>query len=288
MLVLHVLSMMMVMMSAASSGALMGLATTTHASTPVPTARSPNVQMASVAKGLAALQDIADDVAIKWIERKGPARTPAYRPSPLRQAIRRLPFAQQQPLQIVDSGETWPPGNRKTWSDSVGQFVTLLQSKRNDAGRYANIPLWEAGMPKQSYGMMPERRGRWRQAILPQFSHDHDMDLCLDDTIDIAYGPRMEYDPGMDQIFGMPQEGYGQMAPRQPWQRYPWQRYPDRMPTYGDDWGVAGPSGFQPRTTQLLGVAGRGSPQALSVVPTGGASMNSFAHSGYDRMPRYG
>ena len=82
------------------------------------------------------------------------------------------------------------------------------------------------------------------------------MGLCLDDTTDIAYGPGMEYDPGMDQIFGMPQEGYGQMAPRQPWQRYPWQRYPDRMPTYGDDWGVAEPSGFQPRTTQLLGVAG--------------------------------
>jgi len=121
------------------------------------------------------------------------------------------------------------------------------------------------------------------------------MDLYLDDRIDIGYGPGMEYDPGMDQIFGMPQEGYGQMALRQPWQRYPRQRYPERMPTYGDDypdgvptygddWGVAGPSGFQPRTTQLLGVAGRGSPQALSVVPTGGASMNSFAHSGYDRM----
>ena len=295
MLVLHVLSMMMVMMSTASSGALMGLAMTTHAWTPIPTARTPNVQMASVAKGLAALQDIADDVAIKWIERRDPDRTPGYRPSPLRQAIRRLPFAQQPPLQIVDSGETWPPGDRKTWSDSVGQFVTLLQSKRDNPRRYADIPLWEAGMPNQGYGMRPERRPRGRRAILQQLCRDYDMDMYLDDTIDIGYGPGMEYDPGMDQIYGMPQEGYGQMALRQPWHRYPRQRYPERMPTYGDDypdgmptygddWGVAGPSGFQPRTTQLLGVAGRGSPQALSVVPTGGASMNSFAHSGYDRM----
>ena len=40
--------MMMVIMSAASSGALMGLTLTTHASTPVLTTRLPTVQMAKV------------------------------------------------------------------------------------------------------------------------------------------------------------------------------------------------------------------------------------------------
>ena len=46
--VLHVVSMMMVMMNAASSGALMGLALTTHASTPAPTTRLSTIQMAKV------------------------------------------------------------------------------------------------------------------------------------------------------------------------------------------------------------------------------------------------
>ena len=48
MCVLHVVSMMMVMMNAASSGALMGLALTTHASTPAPMTRLSTIQMAKV------------------------------------------------------------------------------------------------------------------------------------------------------------------------------------------------------------------------------------------------
>ena len=324
-----VVSMIVVMMSAASSGALMGLALTTHASTPVLTTRLPTVQMATIGQGLAALQDIADDVADRWYDRKdmgarptlnrayAAARTPAYGPNPLRQAMREQRVSQQgyglMPMQMLNSGDTWPPGSRKTWSDSVGQVLTLLQSRRNDAGRYAEIPLWEAApypvMPQQSYGMMPQQRGMRRRAMRQQgYGHDHDINLGLDDIIDTEYGPGMEYGPDVDQFFGMPQEGYGQMVPRQQWQSYAstgwrpssgrlsqaevraerragmagdlWaeesgefdfpmpQQQRGRMPTYGDSRGVAGPSVFRTRTS--------GSVQALSAVD-GDASMNSFA-----------
>ena len=328
---LRVVSMMMVMMSAASSGALMGLALTTHASTPVPTTRLPTIQMATIGQGLAALQDMADDIADKWYDRNDvgarmPTMNRAYRPSTgiqrgLRQALR-PPMREQRyglmPMPMLDSGETWPPGSRKAWPDSVGQVVTLLQSKRNDAGRYGEIPLWEAtpypGMPQHSYRMMPQQRRTPRRAMRQQgYGHDHDINLGLDDIIDIEYGPGMEYGPDRDQIFGMPQEGYGQVVPQQQWQSYAstgrrpssgrlsraeeraerrvgwataqwpgaeWaeesgeldfpmpQQHRGRMPTYGDSWGVAGPSVFRTRTS--------GSVQALSAVD-GDASMNSFA-----------
>ena len=333
--------MMIMMVNTASSGALMGLALTTHAST-APTTRLPTVQMATIGQGLAALQDIADDVADKWYDRKDMG---ARMPTMNRQAMRdqRMPQQGYGLMPMLDSGETWPPGSRKTWSDSVGQVLTasgrrILQGKRNDAGRYSEIPLWEAapypGMPEQSYGMVPQQRRMRRRAMLQQgYSHDHEINLGLglDDMIDIDYGPGMDYGPDMDQVLDMPQQGYG-YAPtglmpssgrlsqaeeraerRTGWATAQWpgaewaeesgefdcpmpQPQRGRMQSYGDNWGVAGPSVSRTRTS--------GSVQALSAVD-GDASMNSFADGsgsmsgevdrkwlshqwGYGRVPRYG
>ena len=224
--------MIMTMMNAASAGALMGFAATTHATTHA-TTRVYAAQMKTVGEGLATIQSIFDQVADEWHNRRNtgvtnqPPQPPAYDgqyPRLLRQAIvsRQATRQQRSQQQEYDQMLLLNPG--ETWSDSIGrlilsvsvsdtarQILTFLRGFTNEAAdkwdsrdgmgaiiptaEYGAIPPWQA-IPNP--GMLQQGYSQMPQQGIRQQGYglsdyrEIDLDIGLEDTIDINYGTTIE------------------------------------------------------------------------------------------------
>ena len=260
--------MMLVMMSAASASALMGLATTTHAWTP----RLPAIQMRKEDRTFErwkqsitrqgnkggygqARQGMPQERYAPMGDQQGVRRQQGmpeqgYGPMTPRQRIEQQQFMRQQGMRQQDM---WQQDMRRQgiWQQGMRQQGMRQQSMRQQGMRRQEM--WQQGMRQQGNGPLSRQQGlapTWRRPSSGRWSQAEE---------------KAARRAGMAGNRWTQEESFP-MPPRQR----------GRVP-FGDDWGVAGPSVSQPRT--------RSSAQAVSAVDSDEA-MNSFAQRGYDQMPK--
>ena len=258
----------MVMMSAAASSALMGLATTTHAWTP----RLPAIQMRKEDRTFErwkqsitrqgnkggygqARQGMPQERYAPMGDQQGVRRQQGmpqqgYGPMTPRQRIEQQQFMRQQGMRQQDM---WQQDMRRQgiWQQGMRQQGMRQQSMRQQGMRRQEM--WHQGMRQQGNGPLSRQQGlapTWRRPSSGRWSQAEE---------------KAARRAGMAGNRWTQEESFP-MPPRQR----------GRVP-FGDDWGVAGPSVSQPRT--------RRSAQAVSAVDSDEA-MNSFAQRGYDQMPK--
>ena len=270
--------MMLVMMSAASASALMGLATTTHAWTP----RLPAIQMRKEDRTFErwkqsitrqgnkggygqARQGMPQERYAPMGDQQGVRQQQGmpeqgYGPMTPRQRIEQQQFVRQQGMRQQGMRQQ---GMRQ---QSMRQQGMRRQGMRRQGMRQQSMrqqgmrrqAMWHQGMRQQGNGPLSRQQGlapTWRRPSSGRWSQAEE---------------KAARRAGMAGNRWTQEESFP-MPPRQR----------GRVP-FGDDWGVAGPSVSQPRT--------RSSAQAVSAVDSDEA-MNSFAQRGYDQMPkqrRYG
>ena len=280
--------MMMVMMSAAASSALMGLATTTHAWTP----RLPAIQMRKEDRTFERWKQSITRQGNKGGYGQARQRMPQERYDPIgdqqgvrrqqgmpqqgygpmtpRQRIEQQQFMRQQGMRQQDMWQQdmrrqgiWQQGMRQQGMRQQGmrQQGMRRQGMRRQGMRQQSMrqqgmrrqEMWHQGMRQQGNGPLSRQQGlapTWRRPSSGRWSQAEE---------------KAARRAGMAGNRWTQEESFP-MPPRQR----------GRVP-FGDDWGVAGPSVSQPRT--------RRSAQAVSAVDSDEA-MNSFAQRGYDQMSK--
>ena len=245
--------MMLVMMSAASASALMGLATTTHAWTP----RLPAIQMRKEDRTFERWKQSITRQGNKGGYGQARQRMPQERYDPIgdQQGVRRQQGMPQQgygpmtPRQRIEQQQFMrQQGMRRQGMRRQGM---RQQSMRQQGMRRQEM--WHQGMRQQGNGPLSRQQGlapTWRRPSSGRWSQAEE---------------KAARRAGMAGNRWTQEESFP-MPPRQR----------GRVP-FGDDWGVAGPSVSQPRT--------RSSAQAVSAVDSDEA-MNSFAQRGYDQMSK--
>ena len=287
---------MMVMMSAASSGALMGLATTTHAWTPM--MRLPAIQMqkedrtferwkqsitrqgnkggyGQARKGMPQ-ERYASMGDQQGVRRQQGMPQQGYGPMTPRQRIEQQQFMQQQGMQQqgMQQQGMQQQGMRQQGMRQQGMRRQGMrrQGMRQQGMRQQGMRqqgMRQQGMRQQGMRQQGMRQqGMWQQGNGPMPRQQGPAPTGRRPSS----GRWSQAEEKAARRAGMAgnrwaQESFG--FPMPPRQR-------GRVP-FGDDWGVAGPSVSQPRT--------RSSAQALSAVDTD-ETMNSFAQRGYDQMPK--
>ena len=286
---------MMVMMSAASSGALMGLATTTHAWTPM--MRLPAIQMqkedrtferwkqsitrqgnkggyGQARKGMPQ-ERYASMGDQQGVRRQQGMPQQGYGPMTPRQRIEQQQFMQQQAC----SSRHAAAGMQQQACSSRHAAAGMQQQQQQAAAaagmrqqacssRHAAAGMQQQACSSRHAAAGMRQQGMWQQGNGPMPRQQGPAPTGRRPSS----GRWSQAEEKAARRAGMAgnrwaQESFG--FPMPPRQR-------GRVP-FGDDWGVAGPSVSQPRT--------RSSAQALSAVDTD-ETMNSFAQRGYDQMPK--